>query len=364
MQLFQKLIGNRSIRRKSSLFPSLALLALTLVMSQPIQASTTELQARDHHHARITNENTGIHYNSLQTAIDDASAGDTLRVSGKNIGPFFIDKNLTLIGGHDAVLDGEGTVRVLDIGSVVTGQAVTLKNITIRNGFATDGAGILNAGDLTLINCTVIYNTATSGGGGGIENINNPRLPSTGYLTLIGSKVFHNTAVTFGGGIESTAGRLVIRNSKVKFNTCTGTGGGIFTTLQTDDSFTDSEIRSNLASTGAGGGFATVASITVITNVNFKWNVGGAAGAIFNELGTVTLNNAWIHKNQAVTNGGGILNEDGGTVTLNHCKVHKNEAVQGTGGGILYFQGSTLIINESSVEKNSPNDIVELPAPV
>lgn len=369
MQLFHY-VQNGGIRIKSSLFTALSLLALMLSIGQPLQALPfTTLPPTQHHHPRILNENTGINYNDLQTAIDDASPGDTLKISGKCYGGFFIDKNLTLVGGDDAVLDGYQTVRVLDIGSVVLSQVVTLKNLTIQNGLATDGAGISNQGDLTVINCTVQYNIATSGAGGGIESFNTDRLPTTGCLTLINSEVRHNSSATFGGGISNTAGMLNIQNSKIKYNTCTGTGitspggGGIFTTLETSDTITNTEIKGNLVSNGGGGGLAAAASVVILNNVNFKYNVAVLGGAVFNAVGSLSFLQAWMHKNKAVGNGGGVFNAEGGTVILTKSKIDKNIAVTGTGGGIFYFQGTTLELDKTSVEDNEPNDIVELPNP-
>ena len=79
-----------------------------------------------------------------------------------------ITDNLTITGGgaSTTIIDGNKSVRpntrVLGISS---GDTVSVSGVTIRNGEATLGGGVVNDGTLTLTNSAVIGNTAVQGGG-------------------------------------------------------------------------------------------------------------------------------------------------------------------------------------------------------
>jgi hypothetical protein len=158
-----------------------------------------------------------------------ALAGQTLFLTNSIV----VDRSLTidasaLAGG--LVLDGMNLFRVLQIDA---GSSVTLSNLVIRNGQAppdASGGGIVNAGELTLVDSTITGNRAgdsttrfSAGVGGGIY--------STGSLTLERSTISSNTAGSTGffdtpggsgGGIYST-GNLTIHNSTIAGN-ATGLG--------------------------------------------------------------------------------------------------------------------------------------------
>ena len=98
--------------------------------------------------------------------------------------------------------EASGTLNVLDStftadigtgngGAIANlGGTATVTNSTIANESAATGAGIYNAGNLTLINATIAYNNATqSGGGGGLD-------AASGTATLYNSIVAQNTAGT------------------------------------------------------------------------------------------------------------------------------------------------------------------------
>lgn len=141
---------------------------------------------------------------SLQAAIDDASAGDTLRIVGTCHGPFHITKNLTLVG--PATLEGGSSVVWVRLGAVVVFTSLLITG-------STPSEGILNSGTLTLRDSTVSGNTGS--GAGGIAN--------DGTLTLVNSTVSGNTA-SGAGGIDNTH-TLTLINSTVSGNTADGVAG-------------------------------------------------------------------------------------------------------------------------------------------
>ena len=152
--------------------PVLGLLTLFLLGSLTLQAKEPNI---------VINETSHVKYGDLQNAIDTANPGDTLKVSGIFFGPFTIDKNLTLQGNPKAILDGQYTNRVLTVGESYAGDTpleVTLRCLEIRHGFATNGGGILNYGDLTVKSCIIISNTTSTDEGGGISSIKIWSLPA------------------------------------------------------------------------------------------------------------------------------------------------------------------------------------------
>ena len=83
--------------------------------------------------------------------------------------------------------------------------------ITGGGGTADRGGGILNLAktNLTLTNCTVSGNTASTNGGG---------LANYGAATLTNCTVSGNKAVA-GGGLFSAGGTLLVTNSKITGST-------------------------------------------------------------------------------------------------------------------------------------------------
>ena len=122
--------------------------------------------------------------------------------------------------------------------------AVTLTNLEVTGGWwsapkyciSSNGAGIFNQGDLTLVNVSVYGNTASSGWCGPDAGTAGGGLHSEGPLTLLSVSVFNNTAFGYGG----------------PYSTGLAQGGGIASTSTID--MRDSHVYSNLAH-GAGGGF-------------------------------------------------------------------------------------------------------------
>lgn len=187
----------------------------------------------------------GANGSDLNNCLSAATACETIRgvlskppVSGDSIriAPavyrenLTINSNLKLIGSSatTTIIDG-GVIRVISIG---TSAHVTLANLTIRNGTAASGGGILNLGYLTLSSSAITGNFALSGSsaaGGGIS--------SSGTLTVNNSTFSGNTAsadpvhgVAAGGAIYAS-GPLVMNNSTVSGNSVTGGfggGGGIY----------------------------------------------------------------------------------------------------------------------------------------
>ena len=209
---------------------------------------------------------------TIQEAVDDADLlappGGTIHVAaGTYTENVTIDKNVMLLGAgpgeYGTIVDGNnvGTVFV-----VVPGVTVTLSDMTIRNGYAETGGGILNTGTLTLNNTTVSGNRAVQDGGG---------ICNEATLTLTNSTVSGNTA-TVGGGIFNFLGMAEVINSTVSGNTAT-LGGGITNTANAILRLSNATVSNNTAANG--GGIAILFSPTDFRNTIIADNFDDIGGS-------------------------------------------------------------------------------------
>jgi hypothetical protein len=147
---------------------------------------------------------------TVSFALTKAASGATIKVSGTIPDHVTISHPVTITtwpGGparSPGILDGTVTGTVVSVPSGVAG--VTLHDLTIENGSRDFGAGISNAGTMTVTDSTMWNNS-----GGGIYN--------AGTMTVIDSTISNNS----GGGIDSGGGSLTIIASTISNNS----GGGI-----------------------------------------------------------------------------------------------------------------------------------------
>jgi CSLREA domain-containing protein len=297
--------------------------------------------------------------------------------SGDLTGDLDIAESVNIVGAGSTI-DAAGVDRVLE---VLGGASATISGLTIRGGYFLPnvmepqsgsqymGAGIYNAGTLTLQDSTVTANVGDqgetgpaegagigngssgfmtltrtrvvgnalgnvypSGGGGGVAN--------NGFLTMTQSTVGDNRSWDEGGGIRNQ-GTLIIADSTISGNStgcyeCQSLGGGIFNVGSV--TLTNSTLSSNTAaggdysgSTGGGGlysdGSALLSSVTIADNVASslcdshcftELSAGGvSAAAEVSARNTIISGNTFI-QNQSPPNGGGSVtsaSDCSGTVT-------------------------------------------------
>ena len=173
-------------------------------------------------HARINDDPT--EYTAVQAAVDAASAGDLVKVSGTCMGAserggmrqqVYLDENLTIRGGYNAefstwdpeasptTLNAQGQGRVFYITSdisptveslrIIGGDATGLDGDPRNPGVDVGGGVYVITATVTISGCEVTTNTApTSGGGVYLYNSDNS--------TLRGNTVSDNSA-EYGGGL-------------------------------------------------------------------------------------------------------------------------------------------------------------------
>lgn len=253
---------------------------------------------------------------------------------------------LTIDGsGQTITISGNNLVRLMVVDSNAT---LTIQSLTMTDGVANAGAGISNAGTLTVNNSIFTGNNANPGNGGGIANassgtvtVNNSifsgnsaifggGISSDNNTVTISNSVFSGNSAQLGGGIYNNGGNVAISNSTFSGNSAAGPatfgGGGI-----ANDGGTLTVTKSafvNNTATGRGGGLLGVGFQT-ITNSTFVLNSAGSDGGALFILGVVTLNNNTIVNNAANTGGGIFVSTD----TTPNVTIKNTIVANSTSGG-------------------------------
>jgi hypothetical protein len=261
---------------------------------------------------------------TLRDALAAAFPSDTIDFSltlpatiSLTSGELEITKSLTIDGPGSNLLsiDANNSSRIINVN---LSASVVISGTTIRNGTASNGAGIMNSnGTFTLVNSQVRSNTA-SGGGGGIYN--------NATMTVTNTSVYSNSSPTAGGIYN--LGVLTLNDSLVYGSLA---GQGILNTGML--TITNSTVRDNAAS----GINNTFGSVTV-SNSTISSNAGNGIA----NSGTLTITNSTISGNHTSGNGGGILTAFTSTVSLNNVTIAKNSADSG-GGGIVANQSPAVV---------------------
>ncbi len=311
----------------------------------------------------------------LQSVINAASPGDTLRIHGVCYGNFYNNgTELTFQGiGSGAALDGQGNGSVLEIGE----RNVTLQNLTIRHGLG-DGEGggldIDGAEDsncslvVTLIGVTVTLNrvpddgSSDSGQGGGISvecatlNLTNSVVSwnwagedgagieayGGSLVNLTGSTITRNSADGDGGGIDIDESQLSAIASTISLNTANSDGGGI-SIEKSDVLLQSTRVTSNRASDYGGGIYDEGGSPECLTTGCANTEPAPIFGApLVIDSGLTVIGSSVDHNLSMSGDGGGIYNDDeegDSPVTIQGSAVSFNNATDegGRGGGIANF---------------------------
>jgi hypothetical protein len=183
--------------------------------------------------------------------------------------PFDVSNGLTEITGNIRISAPSDATIVRDasaeddfrIFSVSPDGELSLHHITVRNGSATSGGGILNAGTLTLNSSTLAGNTALFGGG----------ILSNGFVALNDSTL-RNGFAEYGGGIAVEGGTTTLNRSRVIANSADDIGGGIYNGLDSHLTLADSTIADNSSKSLPSGGIYNNGTVTIAAGTEITGN--------------------------------------------------------------------------------------------
>jgi hypothetical protein len=352
--------------RDAEAWPGLLRRSLLMALTLAALGSVMFASAVDASTARCVVTAAGAQYGTLQEAVNAASPGDTLEVTGTCYGDTSITKNVSVVGkSGKATLNGGNSSQHPGSVIFVREATVNILRLVITGGYnsecvvppercenspkgeytsetAEKGGGIENLrGEVTLSHSTVSANVAAPSqynpsvhtfGGGGIYN-------EEGSLTLIHSTVSGNEGLGKGGGINNEAGTLTLTDSTVSGNATRGSERGIGGSLCNPGG----GIFNN------GGGVVTIAHSTVSDNQAGGELCGG--GGIYNE-GSVKLSRSVVESNVGNGLGGGITNpREDSSVILDHSSLSGNTAKGGDGGGIA--NAGQVTLDDSIIAGNS-----------
>lgn len=260
---------------------------------------------------------------SLRAAIAAAAPGDTINFSVTGAitlttGELLIDKNLTISGpgASSLTIGGGGASRVFEL---ALGNTATISGLTVTNGAADNGAGILvnSSAVLNLSNSVVSNNHSVTGiaQGGGITVF--------GTLNLSDSTISSNSATNGGGGLRVRFGATAnVARCAITGNQLTAfgaAGAGIET--QGTLSITNSTVSENSSPQGNGAGVSVEDSQTTMLNNTIAFNTSSAgAGANLEVLGGAGSAPAATIRNTIISNPVAGLNcrvVGSGTLTSN-----------------------------------------------
>ena len=307
---------------------------------------------------------------SLRNQLAGTSAGDTIAFSVTGV--ITINRELSIT--HSVIISGRGmdllTINGNDASRVFTvanNIPAQIKNLTIANGSADTGAGIQNAGVLTVTGVRFINNKATGTGfGGGILN--------DGRLIIINAIFSGNNASKYGGAVFNQR-ILTLTSSTLVGNSAYYGGGGVFNVIPGMVSegsangvsglsiISDCNVLTNTTTAGywdAGGGIFNYYGAMTVMGGLVAYNSALRGGGLYNFYGSVSVNNASITDNAATLSpgnspggGGGIFSS--GYVTLVNTLVARNTA--NSGGGIFHYDGGQLRLISSTIDSNSSGGI-------
>ena len=232
--------------------------------------------------------------NDLGTIITFAAAlhGQTVTLNGNAL---FIDKNVTIDAADaDIAIDADDKSHVFEIAA---GSKVTLIGLTITKGLRKgSGGGIFNKGSLTVKNCTISKNS-TFWSGGGIHNAG-----TNASLTIMGSTISDNQTRLGGGGIDNWHGTVTIINCLISGNSASsGLGGGINNGFGTAN-VTNCTITNNSAEQSGGGIHNYNSGVLTLNNTivaqNFRNDIRDSARTITgsnNLIGDGTGQDSLVH---------------------------------------------------------------------
>ena len=331
---------------------------------------------------KLVDPNGGGDYLTIQEAIDDSAAGDSIEIApGTTSGPLIITQDINIGGASDdaadVVIDGQGGNTLLNIGDntvVVTnmtfqnsdramfcspGGNLTASNVVVQNNGTNSGAGLYgNSCEVNIDSSVFDLNKADRavGAGGSIFLENG----STGTIT---NTIISNSESHQGGGLNLTDsvvtldGNTFQRNSVHGFDT-SALGGALFT--DADGDIVNNKFIENFGDFRGGAVVVDNAGPLIKSNEFLRNQAQNDGAGLFMNVGMSTIEDNLFEDNYTLDDGAG-LNGKGGDLPngkVNSMRIIGNRFINnrslGDGGAVKlshgenHFQGNLFMNNRSA----------------
>lgn len=318
---------------------------------------------------QYTVKNGSNYYLTLEDAIENATAGDTITLLASEYEvseAITIDKDLTLTSLVNACITRKtnfnDNIFKVDDDTTLTIKAESDKTLTIDGKSAELNYSLIyldEGAHLNLFNGSVLSNntnissedeTLSQATKGGAVNSNK------GSITIDGGKIEKCNSTEKGGAVYISRATLTFKSGLI--STCTSKNGSAVYLNRASMVFDGGEI-SNCYASGAGtinlykkANESDVCTLEMNNNATIKLNTATKGGAgVLNDGATVTLNSGLITENISISdNGAGIRNKVGTVNIYNGMVISKNDSSNKKGGGIYNY--ATLNIYGGSILEN------------
>ena len=246
----------------------------------------------------------------------------------------------------------------------INGSTMTIPNCTISGNLASSGGGISMEALGSLLNlegCTLENNIAnvssidTNGGGGGVFVVN-------GILNMSKNNIFRaNVTTRYGGGVYLQAGTVVVSGGTSSFTENEADSGGAIYHTKGDITVAEdatlniggSSLDNGNIATRHGGGVYCAGTITTEGTTNIMYNSAKTwGGGIYCTGSFISYGNTTIQNNTAVDRAGGIyMTGDAIKLEGNTTNIIANSS--GNYAGALYVNNG--IISIKGVSRISDN---------
>lgn len=299
---------------------------------------------------------------ALRAALSEGGLITFLRGGALNVRePLTIAGDVTLNADSvPVVISGMGVTRVFH---VLPGATLTLINITISNGRASHGAGVLNEGNLTLVGCILTDNIArgvdaTGSDGGSGESAAGGAIYNAGSLAMSGSAFNGNRAVAGAGdsGAHGVNGYAAAEPGGPGGHGADAAGGGIFSSgnlLATNCTFTANAAAGGDGGAGGAGGTDQSTVGRAGAPGGNAGNGGSASGGAMCLVGESTLIEIRCSQNEATGGKGGEGGAGGADVIASNSGDAGQAGMGGSAnGGAIFIDGASVQLSLALLSEN------------
>ncbi len=275
-------------------------------------------------------------YATIQAAVDNAAAGDTVVIApgtysgAGNIG-IEIRKAVTVRGVAPGdpcnvaatIIDCGGLGRAFSFRGEESSQAV-LAGLMITGGRARNGSGIyIMRSSPTITRCRIVRNGAGTAKSAPTEVDSSPAqsaVPRNGggiflrdsYAMISFCLIADNEVLDYGGGLCCYAGLPTITNCTIANNRVRNEGGGISLVQGSNPAIRRCRITGNAATFRRGGGMACRSSFCSLANclvADNRAGPGDGGGGLWLYRSGVSISNCTLAGNVSESVGGGIYSD-------------------------------------------------------